>query len=63
IALPSLFSLLIGFTLGAICWKVRNIKLTWLATINICITNEVIPLYAQYTTLAFCVESLQLCPV
>uniref|UniRef100_A0A8C3XIJ8 Kit ligand n=1 Tax=Chelydra serpentina TaxID=8475 RepID=A0A8C3XIJ8_CHESE len=30
IALPSLFSLLIGFTLGAICWKVRNIKLTWL---------------------------------
>uniref|UniRef100_A0A8C0GPS5 Kit ligand n=1 Tax=Chelonoidis abingdonii TaxID=106734 RepID=A0A8C0GPS5_CHEAB len=31
IALPSLFSLLIGFTLGAICWKVRNIKFTWLA--------------------------------
>lgn len=27
IALASLFSLLIGFTLGAICWKVRNIRL------------------------------------
>ncbi|EMP39270.1 hypothetical protein UY3_03511 [Chelonia mydas] len=27
-------------------------------TINICITDEVIPLYAQYTTLPFCVESL-----